>query len=623
MKPEKETAKLLNKISLTFKDKNLELEYRNYYGLKIVGHVRIALAISMVLYVGFAFLDAILYPDLKSVFLQIRLYVIFPVILLTIVYTFHASVIKYVQHIVSVNIIVAAYGIIAMIYIGGGPVSTLYYVGLILIFLFNYDFLKLRFLPASISGALVLVGYLIVSLKIETEPKVLVASLFFLISANFMGMVSAYYYEILSRQYFYSQLVLKNEKQKTTDINVHLEAQVKERTSKLVKSNKELYAAKVLAEESQRLKSVFLATMSHELRTPLNAIIGFSDFISSGEIKENENIEFANLINKSGMHLLSLVDSLFDITLIDSGEVKLNPSEFNLLEVLSAVNSIIVQEQVSLGKEDIKISFIPGDIKRDFRVFSDENKLKQVLINLLKNALKFTESGEIKYWCEEITAKGNSYLRFNVSDTGIGIPKDKIELIFDVFRQADDTHSRKHGGVGIGLSVVRKLINMMGGEVGVESMEGNGSTFYFTISNYKAEDFPEADIEESPIEMKASGNKRIMVAEDDGPSFSLLELLLKKWGYEVVWAKNGEIALNMLADKQKFDLILMDMNMPVMNGFDATAQIKKLYPENIVIAQTAYAVSGDKERALAIGCDDYITKPISSKKLESMIFRFL
>lgn len=623
MVPEKETAKLLNRISLTFKDKNLELEYRNYYGLKIVGHVRIALAISIVLYVVFAALDAILYPDLKNVFLQIRLYAVFPVILLTIAYTYHASVIKYIQHVVSINIISAAYGIIAMIYIGGGEVSTLYYVGLILIFIFNYDFLKLRFLPASIAGLLILLGYFAVSLKIGTDSKTLIASLFFLFSANIMGMVSAYYYEILSRQYFYSQLVLKNEKQKTVDINVHLEAQVKERTSKLLKSNKELYAAKVLAEESQRLKSVFLATMSHELRTPLNAIIGFSDFISSGEIKENENIEFANLINKSGLHLLSLVDSLFDITLIDSGEVKLNPAEFDLLEVLSSVNSIIIQERASLGKEDIKISYIPGDIKRDFRVYSDESKLKQVLINLLKNALKFTESGEIKYWFEEISNNGNSYLRFNVSDTGIGIPKDKIELIFDVFRQADDTHSRKHGGVGIGLSVVRKLINLMGGEVGVDSLEGNGSTFYFTIGNYKMEDFPKGNLEASLPVMKELANKRILVAEDDGPSFSLLELLLKKWGFEVVWAKNGKSVLNMLENKQKFDLILMDMNMPIMNGFDATIQIKKLYPENIVIAQTAYAVSGDRERALAIGCDDYITKPISSKKLEAMIFSFL
>ena len=137
------------------------------------------------------------------------------------------------------------------------------------------------------------------------------------------------------------------------------------------------------------------------------------------------------------------------------------------------------------------------------------------------------------------------------------------------------------------------------------------------------EDFPQGNLEVSPPVMKEIANKRILVAEDDGPSFSLLELLLIKWGFEVVWAKNGKSVLNMLANKQKFDLILMDMNMPIMNGFDATIQIRKLYPENIVIAQTAYAVSGDRERALAIGCDDYITKPISSKKLEAMIFSFL
>jgi CheY-like chemotaxis protein len=166
---------------------------------------------------------------------------------------------------------------------------------------------------------------------------------------------------------------------------------------------------------------------------------------------------------------------------------------------------------------------------------------------------------------------------------------------------------------------VRKLAHLLGGDVGVESFEGKGSTFYFTISNYAVDGAPDANSEKSTFELAKLTEKKILVVEDDHPSYSLLKAVLRKWGYIVAWAQNGEIALKILEEKQKFDLILMDINMPVLNGYDATAQIKKQYPENIIIAQTAYAVSGDKEKALLAGCDDYITKPISVKKLKALI----
>lgn len=616
--------KLLSPVTLSFRDKKIESDYIYYYSRKIITHVRIAIIISLGLYIVFAFLDGFLFPDFKVVFHQIRFFIITPIILLIFLFTFHSSFFKYIQVITSLSIIVGAAGIIAMLYIGGEEVSALYYVGLMLVVLFNYEFLKLRFLTASIVGALILIGYFIVGLQINLSLSILVASLFFLVGANVLGMASLYSYELLSRQYYFSNYQLEKEKAKTIEINLNLEAQVLDRTSNLEEMNKELYEAKVVAEDSERMKSVFLATMSHELRTPLNAIIGFSDIINSGENSEAENIAFAEIINKSGQHLLSLVDSLFDITLIESGQVKLKIGEYRMLELMSNVNSIMLQERTKLGKENIDLILDNVNIEADFKIITDGNKIKQALINLLKNALKYTESGEVKFWYEEVIEQNKPYLKFFVQDTGIGIPSEKIDLIFDVFTQVDETNSRKYGGVGIGLAVVQKIVNMLDGEVDVDSVVGKGSTFYFTVGNYIKEDmdFSVANTVNF-IPASATLDAEVLVVEDDEASYYLLELLLEKRGVKVSWARNGEIALEMLEEHKKFDLILMDLNMPVLNGYDASKRIKELYPDQIIIAQTAYAVTGDKEKALASGCDAYITKPISAQKLNSLITEFI
>lgn len=615
--------KLLSVISLSFNDKNIEQDFLKYYRFRVVGSIRYALIISLVLYLGFAVLDSFLFPEFKVVFHRIRYFIIIPLVLLTLIYTYRSKTLKHLQLITSISVLIAGYGIIAMLYIGGREVNILYYVGLILIFIYNYDFIKLRFLNASIVGNSVLIGYIIVALKIDVSVQILLTSLFFLTSANVMGMVSAYYYESVNRRYYYSNILLNEEKQKTADINQNLEKQVEERTQNLKKANVELTTAKNAAEESERLKSVFLATMSHELRTPLNAIIGFSQLIELEDSLSEEGQEFTNIINKSGQHLLSLVESLFDITLIDSGEIKIIPREFSLLNMLENVNQIMQQEKIKQEKNEIEILFDKTSLTSEYKIYTDEYKIKQILINLLNNALKFTESGEIRFWCDEFKEYGNTYLKFSVSDTGIGISDDKKELIFDVFRQVDETHSRKYGGVGIGLSVVRKLVHILGGEVGLKSERGVGSTFYFTLNKYGILDEDKGKSKNKKVEFPSVENKKILVVEDDKPSYALLKVILLRWGFDVFWAQNGEIAIKLLEENNTYDLILMDINMPVMNGYETTIWIKEKYPENIIIAQTAYAISGDKEKALASGCDAYITKPISAQKLNSLIMEFI
>lgn len=472
---------VLNPFSLSFKEKNLEKDFLAYYRLNIINHIRTSLLISLALYSIFAWLDFYLFPEYAPSFNKIRFNIVVPIILLALLSTFKTSLFKHFQLIIITCIIIAAYGIIAMLFIGGQEVYTYYYVGLMLVMIFNYDFLRIRFLPASIVGILILACYISISLHIRINSDILVASLFFLISTNIMGMFSAYFYEFLNRKYFYSSFLLGIEQKKTAQINLDLDKQVEERTANLIKTNQELFIAKEKAEESDRLKSIFLSTMSHELRTPLNAIIGFSDFITSKPDEDQENVELAGIIKKSGIHLLGIVESMFEITLIDAGQIKLEESKFHLIKLIKEFENDLKYEKIKLGKEDLAVTFDISNLQSDLIISSDYNKIKQILLNLFRNALIFTEKGSINFWCEESIGYNQSYFKFFVQDTGIGIPEDKLEIIFEVFRQVDDSHSRKYGGLGIGLTVVKKMVEILGGEIGVESTLGIGSTFYFTI----------------------------------------------------------------------------------------------------------------------------------------------
>ncbi len=383
----------------------------------------------------------------------------------------------------------------------------------------------------------------------------------------------------------------------------------------------ELKAALEKATESDRLKSTFLAAMSHELRTPLNAIIGFSDLVDES-LPVETIVGFAKTINLSGNHLLSIINDLFDITLIESGETKIQKEEILLQLVLNNVHDIIEAEQQKTDKRNIVLNMIIPLGYSELVVSTDESKLKQVLINLLKNALKFTHEGHIDYGYSIETEQGKPILKFFVKDTGIGIAKDKQEIIFDVFRQVEDSLARAYGGAGIGLSIARKLTEILGGKIWVESEKEKGSTFYFTIpfDEHKEISIP---IIEEVVKENSPNEKTILVVEDDELSFKFIEVVLENPEVNIIWAKDGEESVELCKENTDIDLILMDINMPVMNGYEATKKIKQFRPELPIIAQTAYAIAGDHEKALAAGCNDYISKPIKRGELLKKIRIFL
>ena len=399
------------------------------------------------------------------------------------------------------------------------------------------------------------------------------------------------------------------------------------------RAEQDLKNALVKATESDRLKSAFLATMSHELRTPLNAIIGFSDIIDE-DIAVQDILKYTKTINSSGNHLLTIVNDLFDITLIESGQTKIEKRDENLHSILQEVHEIIKAEQQNIHKTNLDLSLINSPENDDLKVNTDASKLKQVLINLLKNALKFTDEGHVHYGYTIEKIQEQSVLRFYVEDTGIGIPENKREYIFDIFRQAQESYTKTHGGTGIGLTISKKLIELLGGRIWLESESEDlaigkkGRTiFYFTIplvgnkiGIQNVELGYEPDVK--PKKKKAL-LKTILVVEDVESSYEYLKVVIEKSGMNTLWAKNGEEAIQLCASNANIDLVLMDINMPIMNGYQATEEIKKFKPSLPIIAQTAYAIVGDREKSLDAGCDAYITKPIKREDLLKIIKKFL
>ena len=387
------------------------------------------------------------------------------------------------------------------------------------------------------------------------------------------------------------------------------------------KAENDLKAALEKATESDRLKSTFLATMSHELRTPLNGIIGFAQLLNSESSRE-EVEEFAIQIHKSGNRLLKIIEDMFDFTLIETGAIKIAKEEKNIRSLLDDILLIIKAEQEKLNKPGINIRLNPKNKNKDLYLLTNHNRLKQILINLLNNALKFTDDGVIEFGYEEKTLNKQHLLQFYVSDTGIGIPKEKQNVIFDIFRQVEDSSTRRYGGVGISLSIAKRLTELLGGSIWLESEAGKGSIFYFTIPFDKFEKSRDLIIDETKKKHSLTG-KTVLIVEDVESSFEVLNLVLKRSGIKCIWAKDGQKAIELCKENTNINLVLMDINMPDMNGYEATKKIKKIRPKLPIIAQTAYALLGDEEKSLDAGCDDYISKPIKRELLMEKLGRFL
>jgi signal transduction histidine kinase/CheY-like chemotaxis protein len=378
--------------------------------------------------------------------------------------------------------------------------------------------------------------------------------------------------------------------------------------------NAELGAALITSEEATRAKSVFLANMSHEIRTPMNGILGFAELLKEPTLTSDEQLDFIQTIQLSGARMLNTINNIVDVSKIESGLINLDIKATNINEKIEFAYKFFKPEVENKG---LQFSFKNASPKSLSGIITDAEKVYAILANLIKNAIKFTFEGSIEFGYE---IKGK-FLEFYVKDTGVGIPQNQTELIFERFRQGSEAHNRKYEGSGLGLSICRSYIEMLGGRIWVESKEGLGSSFYFTIPyNPVSEEITgvKESFSEDPKEDQLK-NLKILIVEDDEISSSLLKRIVQKVSKEILYATTGIEAVDACQKNSDIDLVLMDIRMPQMNGLEATRRIRQFNKDLIIIAQTAYGLSSDSEKAMEAGCNDYIAKPINRTLLFEII----
>ena len=376
----------------------------------------------------------------------------------------------------------------------------------------------------------------------------------------------------------------------------------------------DLKSAKEKAEESDRLKSAFLSNMSHEIRTPMNGILGFSSLLKQPGLTGHAKDKYIKIIEKSGARMLSTINDIIDISKVESGQMKISITEVEINEQIVNLHAFFNPEAT---KKNIQLSYKNGLKKHESIIKTDLEKVYSILTNLIKNAIKYSNEGKIEFGYKIVDNEDLKFLEFFVKDTGIGIPLERQHAVFDRFVQADIEDEHVYEGSGLGLTISKAYIEMLGGKIWLESQEGIGSQFYFTIPYIQSEEaepkskFVKPESTTDPQKMKL----KVLIAEDDEFSNTHLSILLKDISKEILHCNNGKEVIAICKDNPDIDLILMDIKMPVMDGYEATRQIRGFNKDVIIIAQTAYALIGDREKALEAGCNDYITKPINKMEL--------
>ncbi|GEM_PF-1607032 len=421
----------------------------------------------------------------------------------------------------------------------------------------------------------------------------------------------AYFLSLRIRNAFELNKKLSIELQKQNNDYIFLNERYKEQ-------NKNLAIAKEKAEESDALKSAFLANMSHEIRTPMNGILGFTTLLKAPNLSGKKHKEYIDVIQKSGIRMLNTVNDIIDISKIDSGQMEVVLNTVNIIDEIDSLYTFFYPEIENKGLQ----IFLRKELTiKDALLKTDRAKFNSILTNLIKNAIKFTDQGFIEITCK----RSDGYLWFSVTDTGIGIPENRQMAIFNRFEQADIKDMRAHDGSGLGLAISKAYVEMLGGEIRVKSIENKGSTFHFTIP-YISPDL------QTPIAQKISidnnienqiSNVKILIVEDDDISAIFLKESLEELNAEILNVQTGEEAVTICKTVSDIDIILMDIKLPGIGGYEATRRIREFNKQVFIIAQTAFALLGDKEKAIEAGCDDYISKPINTEVLLQLINKHL
>jgi signal transduction histidine kinase/CheY-like chemotaxis protein len=436
----------------------------------------------------------------------------------------------------------------------------------------------------------------------------------------------------------YDKLTLMEE---LKDLNMSFESKMRQRTEKLNLQNEELkqeikslkkqegdFRKRIdISEKANDLKSSFLMNIGHEIRTPLNGILGFAEIIRKNEPQEEEKDKYINIIKSCGKSLLKIVDDVIDLSKIESDQVEVVKEAFPITKFMTDLYDHFKMDELYKQRDQVELR-LNINVNGNTTIETDRNKVWQILVNLIGNALKFTDSGYVEFGCRlanEQVKKGKADIVFFVKDTGVGIPNSMRDAVFNRFVKIEHDISKLYGGTGLGLTIAKNLTEMLEGKIWFESLQGKGTEFYVSL--------PSAVLvingNEKPLtskEMKLKYNwegKRVLIVEDDEMSYIYLKEVLKSTNIEILRAHNGREAVEMTEHQPSIDMVLMDIKLPEMDGYEATRRIKNIRKDIPVIAQTAYAMLDDQEKILQVGCDDYISKPINRRKLLTTMDAYL
>ena len=387
------------------------------------------------------------------------------------------------------------------------------------------------------------------------------------------------------------------------------------------KAELDLKEAILKAQESDRLKSAFLANMSHEIRTPMNGILGFAGLLKEPDLTEEEQVEYIQIIEDSGVRMLNIINDIMSISKVESGQMEITISETNINDQIKYLYTFFRPEVEGKGMKLFIKNSLPA---KDAVIKTDKEKVYAILTNLVKNAIKFTHSGSIEFGYCLKSGNEPGELEFFVKDTGMGIAEEQKGFIFDRFRQGSESLSRNYEGAGLGLAISKAYVEMLGGKIWVESEVKKGSVFYFTLPYNGEQKELNVDFDIAKIDVKKPQIRdlKVMIAEDDEGSAMLIAMAIKGFSNAVIKVRTGIEAVEACRNNPDIDLILMDIKMPEMDGFEATRQIRQFNLDVIIIAQTAYALTGDREKTILTGCNDYISKPIQKDQFLALIEKY-